>query len=87
VDGKLDACFFHDSNIMTRLRMFMAAFRGTHIRMPGVVAVAVSRLELKFATRPTMEMDGELRTATSPTVEVRCAPSALRVIAAPKAIL
>lgn len=86
LDGKLDACFFQDSGLTRRLRMFMAAFRGAHVGMSGVVTAAVSQLELSFPDKPSMEMDGELRVARSSTVGLRCFPGALRVIAAPRAI-
>ena len=86
LDGKLDACFFQDSGFLKRLRMFIGAFRGTHVTMAGVISSAVAQLELSFPDSPSMEMDGELRVARSRTVELRCVPGALRVIAAPQAL-
>jgi len=86
LDGKLDVCFFSDSNVVQRLKLFIGAMRGTHIRMPSVTSATVSQLTLGFNSNPFMEMDGELRLARSKNVELRCVPRALSVIAAPGAL-
>lgn len=85
-DGRLDVCFFQDSGLTKRLRMFVAAFRGAHVGMSGVLTASISQLELSFPDNPSMEMDGELRVARSKSVGLRCFPGALRVIAAPRAL-
>jgi diacylglycerol kinase (ATP) len=85
VDGELDVCFISDSNVVQRLRLFLGAIRGTHLGMPSVTSAGVHQLTLTFANRPAMEMDGELRHSRSKTVELRCLPRALAVIAAPGA--
>jgi diacylglycerol kinase (ATP) len=85
LDGKLDACFLGDSNVVQRLKLFLGAMRGTHIGMPSVTAAGVQELTLTFPDRPLMEIDGELRRAQSPTVNVKCVPRALSVVAAPGA--
>lgn len=87
LDGKLDVCFFSDSNVAERVALFVGAMRGTHIGMPSVSAASVQHLALTFTTSPLMEMDGELRVARSRTVELTCVPSALSVVAAPGAIV
>jgi diacylglycerol kinase (ATP) len=87
LDGKLDACFFSDSNVVERVKLFVGAMRGTHIGMPSVSAASVQHLALTFPTSPLMEMDGELRVARSRTVELTCVPRALSVVAAPGAIV
>jgi YegS/Rv2252/BmrU family lipid kinase len=87
LDGKLDACFFSDSNVVGRVRLFVGAMRGTHIGMPSVSTASVQHLALTFPTSPVMEMDGELRVARSRTVELTCVPRALAVVAAPGAIV
>jgi len=87
LDGRLDACFFRDSNVIERVRLFAGAMRGTHIGMPSVSSVSVQQMTLTFATSPSMEMDGELRVARSSTVELRCVARALSVVAAPGAIV
>jgi diacylglycerol kinase (ATP) len=87
LDGKLDACFLGDSNVMRRMRLFLGAMRGTHIGMPSVAAVGFQKLTLAFPSNPLMEVDGELRRAQSPTVNVNCLPRALSVLAAPGALV
>ena len=87
LDGRLDACFFRDSNVVERVRLFVGVMRGTHTRMPSVSSVSVQQMTLSFASAPSMEMDGELRVARSRTVELRCVPRALSVVAAPGAIV
>jgi diacylglycerol kinase family enzyme len=87
LDGKLDACFLGDSNVMQRMKLFLGAMRGTHIGMPSVSAAAVRELTLKFPNNPLMEIDGELRRAQSRTVSVKCVPLALSVVAAPGALV
>lgn len=87
VDGKLDACFFSDANVLERVKLFVGAMRGNHIGMQSVTTASVEDLALSFASNPYMEMDGELRRARSATVELRCVPHALSVVAAPGAIV
>jgi diacylglycerol kinase (ATP) len=86
LDGRLDACFFRDANVLERARLFAGALRGTHLGMSSVSAVSVQQLSLTFPEKPAMEMDGELRIAGSRTVEFKCVPRALSVIAAPGAL-
>lgn len=86
LDGKLDACFFSDSNIITRAKLFFGAMSGRHLDMPSVFSAGVQDLTLTFPSRPSMEIDGELRHARSQTVEVKCLPRALSVVAAPGAL-
>ncbi|MFL5510017.1 MAG: diacylglycerol/lipid kinase family protein [Gemmatimonadaceae bacterium] len=85
-DGRLDACFIGDSNVMQRVRLFAGAIRGTHAGMPSVQTAQFQRLTLTFPDNPSMEVDGELRVATSRTVELRCIPKALAVLSAPGAL-
>jgi diacylglycerol kinase (ATP) len=87
LDGKLDACFFGDSNVVERVKLFVGAMRGTHLGMRSVSAASVQELVLTFATAPLMEIDGELRRARSTTVALKCVPRALSVVAAPGAIM
>jgi len=85
LDGKLDACFFSDAGVVERVKLFLGALRGTHLGMPSVSSAGVRELTLTFADKPKMEMDGELRTARSRTVELKCIPGALSVLATPGA--
>lgn len=86
LDGRLDACFIGDSNVVERVKLFVGAIRGSHLAMRSVVGASVQQLALTFASNPLMEMDGELRRATSSTVKLKCVPRALSVIAAPGAL-
>jgi len=86
LDGKLDACFFGDSSVVQRARLFAGALRGKHLGMRGVSSASVQQLSLTFTTPPSMEIDGELRTARSSTVRLECVPRALSVLAAPGAL-
>ena len=87
LDGRLDACFFSDCNVVERVKLFVGAMRGTHIGMPSVSTASVQRLALTFPSSPLMEIDGELRVARSRTVELQCVPRALSVVAAPGALV
>jgi diacylglycerol kinase (ATP) len=87
LDGKLDACFLGDSNVVQRMKIFLGAMRGTHIGMRSVSAAGVQELTLTFPDNPLMEIDGELRQAQSRTVNVKCVPLALSVVAAPGALV
>jgi len=86
LDGMLDACFLGDSNVIQRMKLFLGAMRGTHIGMPSVSAVGFQDLSLTFPSNPLMEIDGELRRAQTQTVNVKCLPRALAVVAAPGAL-
>ena len=87
LDGKLDACFFGDSSVAERVKLFVGAMRGSHLGMRSVSAAGVQQLALTFAINALMEVDGELRRARSATVELRCVPRALSVLAAPGALV
>ena len=87
LDGRLDACFFSDSNVLERVKLFVGAMRGTHIAMPSVSTASVQQLALTFPSSPLMEIDGELRVARSRTVQLQCVPRALSVVAAPGALV
>jgi len=84
-DEELDTCFFADSNVVERVRLFAAALRGTHLTLPPVTSARIRELVLTFEGRPGMEIDGELRHAKSARVELKCVPRALSVFAAPGA--
>lgn len=86
LDGKLDVCFISDSNVVQRIKLFIGAMGGRHLGMPSVTSATVSQLTLGFNSNPFMEMDGELRLGRSKSIELRCVPRALAVIAAPGAL-
>lgn len=86
LDGRLDACFVGDSNVVQRVKLFAGALSGNHVGMPSVKTASVQQLTLTFPANPSMEMDGELRVARSRTIELRCISRALAVLAAPGAL-
>lgn len=85
-DGKLDVCMFADVRLWKRPKLFAAALRGTHPRIPSVATFATAGITFTFPAPPSMEIDGELRQGQSRTVRVECIPRALSVIAAPGAL-
>jgi len=87
VDGELDVGFFSESNLIERVRIFAGAFRGTHLQLPSVKTAKVRTMTLSFSEPPAMEIDGELRQATSSTVRIECVARALSVVAAPGALI
>lgn len=87
VDGELDVGFFSASNIIERVRVFAGAFRGTHLGLTSVRTAKVRTMALNFSEPPEMEIDGELRHATTSTVKIECIPRALSVFAAPGALV
>jgi diacylglycerol kinase (ATP) len=87
VDGELDICVVQNANVAQRVRLFAAAIRGTHGRLPAVRTFTARSLSLTFASPPSIELDGELRHAASREVRIECIPRALKVIAAPGARL
>lgn len=81
-DGALDVCLVQDANVIERVRLFAAAMRGTHGRLPAVRMFRTTDITLKFASAPLIELDGELRHARSTEVRIGCVPRALKIIAA-----
>jgi diacylglycerol kinase (ATP) len=79
-DGLLDAIAIRDAPPFGRLRLFLAALRGTHVGKPEVVAEQVPSLRLRFRTAPAYEADGEYHRAAAAELEVTCVPRALRVV-------
>jgi diacylglycerol kinase (ATP) len=83
LDGELDIGFFSDASLIGRVRIFAGAFRGTHLGLPSVESRRAKSMTLGFSDPPMMEVDGELRQASSSTVSLECQPRGLSVIAAP----
>ncbi|HUQ99969.1 MAG TPA: hypothetical protein VM166_10970, partial [Gemmatimonadaceae bacterium] len=87
VDGLLDVSYFVDGGTGMRLRAFLGAIKGTHSNLSSVRVEQRDSLALEFGTAPLMELDGELRRASSTTLIIKCVPRALSVITAPNAVL
>jgi len=82
-DGVFDIHFFGDAPAGRRLKIFFAAFRGTHAAFPEVEYWRRASLTARFDAPPQMEVDGEIRNASSALVRMECLPGALSVVAAP----
>jgi diacylglycerol kinase (ATP) len=82
-DGRLHACLIQDAPPLTRLRLFNLAEKGQHVRSERVEVVSEPTFRLTFPTPPRFEMDGDVRQASSGTLELRVLPSALGVVAPP----
>jgi diacylglycerol kinase (ATP) len=79
-DGRLDAVAIRDARALGRVRLFAAAARGTHPGHPEVTVEQAGAFRLTFDAPPAYETDGEYNRARSAALEVRCVPSALRVV-------
>jgi diacylglycerol kinase (ATP) len=80
-DGLLHACRIADASPFTRFRLFNMAERGRHVRSERVEILDAPGFRLEFDAPPRFEMDGEVRRASGPTLDVRVLPAALRVVA------
>jgi diacylglycerol kinase (ATP) len=80
-DGRLDAIAIRTAPPLRRMRLFGAAARGTHVALPEVRTEQAPCFALAFDSPPAYETDGEYHRATTSTLEVRCVPGALRVVA------
>lgn len=87
-DGALDAIIVDDAatgalSASRRALLLARALRGTHLSDPRVQHRRGARFTLEFREAPWFEVDGELRKAAAPRVEVAIMPSVLRVLDAP----
>ena len=81
-DGLIDIVAIGDASAASRLRLFVAAFGGRHVAMPGVEVRRLAAVTLRFPAAPLLEVDGDLYRAAASEVEVVCLPGALRVVTA-----
>lgn len=82
-DGKLHACMIGDASPLTRLKLFNQAERGRHVESERVEVLDDAAFTLTFPEPPRFEMDGDVRKASTRTLEVRSMPGALKVAAPP----
>lgn len=78
-DGLLDYVAVRDVGTFARVRTLMAAARGKHLGLPGVEHSRAQSFELRFASPPVFEVDGELVQSDRPELSVRCEKQRLRV--------
>jgi diacylglycerol kinase (ATP) len=79
-DGALDAILIADVPKLARLPLLARAIVGKHLASRHVTHRRTASMRLSFAEAPWFEVDGELRRAAGPTVEVAIVPAALRVV-------
>ena len=79
-DGKLDAISIHDAPPLSRMRLFAAATKGTHVMAPEVIVEQAPTFTLAFGKPPAFETDGEYNRAKGTVVQIDCIPKALRVV-------
>jgi diacylglycerol kinase (ATP) len=82
-DGKLHACSILDVSPLTRLKLFNLAEKGRHVSSEHVELRSEPAFRLFFPSPPRFEMDGDVRQAAAPELEVRILPGALSVVAPP----
>ena len=80
-DGRLHACRIMDAPPLARLHLFNLAERGRHVTSKRVEILDAESFRITFDAPPRFEMDGDVRQASAPVLEVRVLPSSLRVIA------
>lgn len=81
-DGLLDLVTVRDAAVGRRARIFVRARLGTHLGQPEVQRKQLNEGVLLFDEAPLMDIDGELRRAASPLVEIECLPGAIRMAVA-----
>lgn len=79
-DGRLHACRITDASPLNRLRLFNLAERGRHVGSDHVEILDEGAFRLTFPEPPRFEMDGDVRRASGPTLDVRVLPGALQVL-------
>ena len=79
-DGLLHACQIRDAPPLGRLKLFNLAERGRHVGDERVELLSDRRFSLDLDAPPRLEVDGEVRQASRPRLEMRVLPGALRVV-------
>ena len=79
-DGKLDAISIHDAPPLSRMRLFAAATKGTHVMAREVIVEQAPAFTLEFGKPPAFETDGEYQRASGRLIQIDCVPKALRVV-------
>jgi diacylglycerol kinase (ATP) len=80
-DGMLHACSILDAPPLTRLKLFNLAGKGRHLSSDRVELLSGDGFHLTFDAPPRFEMDGDVRQAAAPELDVRILPGALSVVA------
>jgi diacylglycerol kinase (ATP) len=80
-DGKLDCILFGPASPIRRLKLFAAATKGRHIELAEVEVHREPRMTFEFAEPPYYETDGEIFRARTGTLDYRCIPNGLAIVA------
>jgi diacylglycerol kinase (ATP) len=79
-DGLLHACAIGDAGPMARAALFNAAGRGRHVRSPRVEIRSSRSFRIEFPRPPRFEVDGDVFTTESTSVDVQVVPGALEIV-------
>ncbi|HUR92599.1 MAG TPA: YegS/Rv2252/BmrU family lipid kinase [Gemmatimonadaceae bacterium] len=80
-DGLLDCITLAPLPTVARARLLLSATHGAHIQSPAVRELQQRSFDLRFASPPMYNLDGDLYQARSETLRVACLPGALEVFA------
>ncbi len=78
-DGQLDAIAFGNMGFWARVRIMQKLRAGTHLHSPFLEATRARSFQLRFASPPAYEVDGEWNRAASGELRVEVVPQALDV--------
>jgi diacylglycerol kinase (ATP) len=81
-DGMIDMVTVDDMPAVRRLLVFQSVMAGHHLTADGVHTVRRPAFNLRFATTPRFQLDGELHDARGTELRVECVPGALRLVTA-----
>jgi diacylglycerol kinase (ATP) len=81
-DGMLHACVISDAGPLTRASLFSAAGKGRHLASPHVDLRSGQSFRIAFPEPPRFEVDGDVFTTESRSVEVEIVPGALQLVGA-----
>lgn len=79
-DGQLDAVVIGEMGPLSRLMLFAAAVKGSHIGRAGVTTFRTQSVTLSFEFAPACQRDGELDQLAVADVTLQCEPGALRIV-------
>lgn len=80
-DGLLDAIALAPLGTLARAGLLLSATSGAHVLSPAVTEYQQPWFDVKFATPPVYNLDGDLFQAKSRTLRVECIPGALEIFA------
>jgi len=79
-DGLLHACAIGDAGPLARAALFNAAGKGRHVGSPRVEIRSSRAFRVDFPRPPRFEVDGDVFTTESTSVDIEVVPGALEVL-------